>query len=228
MPYPNKDALCGPTKPGSDTTYVGDDTELTNLNACPLNACCNVWGQCGITGDFCTKKTSPMGNPGTSALRNGCVSNCGTDIKTSDSPPGQYGRVGYYESWNFNRECLQLRAGNANIGGRYTHIHWAFAAVNTKDWTVSINDTFKQWSDFKALPLKRIVSFGGWGYSTELDTYDVLRQAISPEHRSAFASNVAKFLTDEGLDGADFDWEYPGVSLHASNSLLPQANPLGY
>lgn len=25
----------------------------TNLNPCPLNACCDIWGQCGITNDFC-------------------------------------------------------------------------------------------------------------------------------------------------------------------------------
>jgi len=215
MPYPNKDALCGPTKPnedGSENAYVEDDEDLTNMNPCPLNACCNVWGQCGINGDFCEKKASDLGNPGTSKLQNGCVSNCGTEIKQSSSGPSSYSRVGYYETWNFNRECLWMKAENANTGNRYTHIHWAFANVDTSGWKVQINDTFKQWDGFKRQPLKRIISFGGWGYSTEPGTYDILRQAMSPANRNTFATNIAKFLTDEGIDGVDFDWEYPGVS----------------
>ena len=31
------------------------------LNQCPLNACCDQWGQCGITPDFCTNTTAPGG-----------------------------------------------------------------------------------------------------------------------------------------------------------------------
>lgn len=60
---------------------------------------------------------------------------------------------------------------------------------------------------------KKIISFGGWGYSTEPATYDLLRQAMSPANRDKFATNVAKFVADNGLDGVDFDWEYPGVSM---------------
>lgn len=28
-----------------------------------------------------------------------------------------------------------------------------------------------------------------------------------------FAKNVADFIVSNGLDGVDFDWEYPGVSI---------------
>jgi GH18 family chitinase len=59
--------------------------------------------------------------------------------------------------------------------------------------------------------VKRIVSFGGWAYSTEAATYNILQQAIIT-NRDTFASNIAQFLNDEGLDGVDIDWEYPGVS----------------
>ncbi|KAM7217980.1 putative glycoside hydrolase family 18 protein [Rhypophila decipiens] len=211
MPYPNKDALCGPTKPGSDSSYVEDDTDLINLNPCPLNACCNVWGQCGISKDFCVRRPNPFGGPGTSLLKNGCISNCGNAIIKSEVKPLIFGRVAYYETWNFNRDCLHMRVENANGGSRYNIIHWAFAGVNTADWTVSINDTFKQWDKFKQMNEHKVISFGGWGYSTEPETYDVLRQAMSPVNREKFATNVAKFIQDEKLDGVDFDWEYPGA-----------------
>ncbi|RDW76305.1 Peptidoglycan-binding Lysin subgroup [Aspergillus mulundensis] len=211
MPAPVSNAICGPTKPG--TQQPTDGSALEDLNPCPLNVCCNIWGQCGITEDFCLEERGPADNPGTSPVgKNGCVSSCGVDIKNNDEGPSSYGRVGYYESWNFDRDCLNLRATNANTDSSYTHMHWAFAGVNTEDWTVSINDSYGQWEDFKSLNVKRIISFGGWGFSTEPETYDVLRQAMSPANRATFATNVAKFLSDEGLDGVDFDWEYPGAT----------------
>ncbi|KAL4905791.1 hypothetical protein BDW74DRAFT_184860 [Aspergillus multicolor] len=210
MPAPVSNAICGPTKPGTKMPSSG---ALEDLDPCPLNVCCNIWGQCGITEDFCLEERGPADNPGTSpAGKNGCVSSCGVDIKNNDEGPSSYGRVGYYESWNFDRDCLNLRARNANTDLSYTHMHWAFAGINTEDWTVAINDSYGQWEDFKSLNVKRIISFGGWGFSTEPETYDVLRQAMSPANRATFASNVAKFLSDEGLDGVDFDWEYPGAT----------------
>lgn len=212
MPAPVANAVCGPTKPGSKPPAAGK--KLEDVNPCPLNACCNIWGQCGISGEFCVKKTGPSGNPGTAPPGfNGCVSSCGMDIVNGDVGNGAFGRVGYYETWNFNRPCLNLRVENANLDGSYTHIHWAFAEVDPADWSVKIVDKYKQWDDFKNLPggIKKIISFGGWGYSTEPETYDILRQAMSPANRETFGRNVAAFLNNENLDGVDFDWEYPGV-----------------
>jgi len=84
-----------------------------------------------------------------------------------------------------------------------------------------IKDAQNQWADFKALPdVKRIVSFGGWAYSTEAATYNIIRQAII-NNRDAFASNLAQFIKDEGIDGVDIDWEYPGVSYFALSHPTP-------
>ncbi len=79
LPLPVSNALCGPIKPGTAAPPAG--TNLSSLNACPLNACCNVWGQCGTTDEFCRPLPAgaapgapqPQGSPN-------CISNCGTSI----------------------------------------------------------------------------------------------------------------------------------------------------
>lgn len=75
MPAPLANAVCGPQKPGTKKPDNMDD--IQKLNPCPLNACCDVWGQCGITAEFCTDTNT--GAPGTAKPNtNGCISNCGT------------------------------------------------------------------------------------------------------------------------------------------------------
>jgi chitinase len=218
MPNADSNALCGPTVPGTEQPTNG--TKLADLNPCPLNACCDMWGQCGITPLYCTNVTGPSGNPGTAPENEiSCISNCGTDIVNNDIEPSEFISVGYYESWNWDRPCLNMRTIQFEVSS-YTHIHWAFATIGD-DYTVIINDTYKQWDDFKALDVKRIVSLGGWGYSTDQSTYDKLREAMSPDNRETFAKNIIQFLEDEGLDGVDFDWEYPGVCLFTPRLSFP-------
>ncbi|KAH8880237.1 glycoside hydrolase [Thozetella sp. PMI_491] len=211
-PFPNAQtgAICGPTVP--DTLSPGDDTDWKDLNPCPLNACCNVWGQCGISGEFSELSESGSRSPGTSGLLNGCVSSCGSEITNNDPFSFSFGRIGYYETWNFDRPCLHQFVENAVRKDSYTIIHWAFGLIDTVNWKPVINDTFSQWEKFKKIKAKKVISFGGWGYSTEPGTYDILRQAISPANRVQFANSVYSFLNEEGLDGVDFDWEYPGAT----------------
>jgi len=157
----------------------------------------------------------PGGGPGSKekGFQNTCVSNCGMDIKKVSGPPAAFQRIGYYESFNLDRDCLWLKAKNSNTDGSYTHIHWAFVDIDPKTWKPTVKDTKDQWKDFKGLKdIKRIVSFGGWAYSTEPATYNIIRSAIL-NNRDAFANNIAQFVKDEGIDGVDIDWEYPGVSL---------------
>lgn len=46
LPAPVSNAQCGPTKKG--TKKPSGDKKLADLNPCPLNTCCNIWGQCGM------------------------------------------------------------------------------------------------------------------------------------------------------------------------------------
>ena len=154
LPAPQANAICGPTKPG---TKPVKGKKIADLNPCPLNACCNVWGQCGITPEFCNATTGPTGNPGTAPKgQNGCISNCGTKIVSGD-PAKDFNHIGYYESFNWERPCLNMRAEHIDTTF-YSHVHWAFALI-TKDLDVSINDTYKQFSGFKSIGAKRIISF---------------------------------------------------------------------
>jgi chitinase len=103
MPSQDKDIICGPQVVG--TQKPTNDTDWALLNQCPLNACCDVWGQCGTTTEFCvdTRDKSTMA-PGTAKNNtNGCISNCGTDI-TNQKSPVQFSKVGYFESWNMDRK----------------------------------------------------------------------------------------------------------------------------
>lgn len=43
MPAVVANAVCGPQVPGTATPPAG--TDLSQLNPCPLNACCDIWGQ---------------------------------------------------------------------------------------------------------------------------------------------------------------------------------------
>jgi GH18 family chitinase len=161
----------------------------------------------------CDINALPGGGPGTKLpdAPSTCISKCGNEIKQNSGPPAVFSRIGYYESWNMGRKCLRQSVENANTDGSYTHMHWGFLEIDPTDWTIVIKDPHKQWDAFKKLQnIKKIVSFGGWAYSTEEGTYNIIRDAIV-KYRETFATNAAKFIMDQGLDGIDIDWEYPGV-----------------
>lgn len=57
------------------------------------------------------------------------------------------------------------------------------------------------------------MSFGGWDFSTNPDTYNIFCQGVTDANRETMATNIANFIIDNNLDGVDIDWEYPGVSI---------------
>jgi chitinase len=125
------------------------------------------------------------------------------DAVNNGSPPASFIKLGYFEAFNPSRPCLHMRPGQ--ITG-YTHVHYAFGGISTSfDVDVSGQETIFQ--EFKALTgAKRIMSFGGWSFSTDGDTFPIFRQGVPAAQHDTFARNVVKFLTDNNLDGLDFDW----------------------
>ncbi|KAK4063449.1 CAZyme family GH18 and CBM24 [Trichoderma aggressivum f. europaeum] len=223
LPPPQAGAACGPLVAGTKLP-ADNTTSIAELNPCPLKACCSNWGFCGIFPAHCDIHAPPGGGPGTKekGFQNTCVSNCGNKIKSNSGPPPRFQRIGYYEAFGLDRDCLWLEAKNANTDGTYRHIHWGFATIDSATWKLKINDTKGQWADFKKLPnVKKIVSIGGWAYSTEAATYNIIRQAITT-NKNAFTTNIAQFVKDEGIDGIDIDWEYPGAP-----DILVNGRPIG-
>ncbi|KAE8152020.1 chitinase [Aspergillus avenaceus] len=206
-PAPIANAVCGPQKPGSKPTTDGSD--ISALNPCPLNACCNIWGQCGITKDFCidTNTASPgTAKPGTY----GCISNCGLDVVKGDGAGAI--KIAYYEGYCFSRECLFQDASQIDTS-QYTHIHFGFGALTTS-FVVEVGDTLSsyQFGEFKRISgVKKVLSFGGWDFSTMPATYKIFRNGVKPENRLTMAMKIADFIKRHELDGVDIDWEYPGA-----------------
>lgn len=200
MPAPLANALCGPQVPGTDKPT--DGTALSDLNPCLLNACCDVWGQCGTTSEFCTNTST--GAPGTAKEgTNGCISNCGTDIIFSGAPD-EFRSVTYFESYGFDRPCLYMDAKQINTD-KYTHVHYAFATLSD-DYEVLTGDAMAtyEFGNFKAIRgPKKIVTFGGWDFSTNPNTYYIFRNGVTAANRLTMATNIANFVEENGLDGVD-------------------------
>ncbi|KAK3956166.1 hypothetical protein QBC32DRAFT_251260 [Pseudoneurospora amorphoporcata] len=207
FPAPIANAVCGPQKPGSKPPT--DGSNIADLNPCPLNACCNIWGQCGITKDFCVDTNT--GAPGTAKPGTyGCISNCGTDIVKGDGSGAI--KVAYFEGFNLGRDCLFQDASQIDTS-QYTHIHFGFATL-TPDYEVEVGDVLSsyQFEEFTRIRgAKRILSFGGWDFSTLPATYFIFREGVTAANRLKMATNIANFIKEHDLDGVDIDWEYPGA-----------------
>ncbi|OAF98601.1 glycoside hydrolase [Paraphaeosphaeria sporulosa] len=208
MPAERDNAVCGPQKPGS--TRPTDGMDLIDLNPCALNVCCNVWGQCGTTDNFCIFNPADTKNPGTTQPeKNSCVSSCGMNITNNKTPPEQFRKITYFEAWNKNRPCLHMTI--SDVPNNFTHIHFAFPQI-TADYKINITGMEDEFGKLKGIKdIKRIISFGGWAFSTEAPTYNIFREGVTDANRATLASNIAKFVTDNGLDGVGFDWEYPSA-----------------
>jgi chitinase len=211
-PFPASVAgtVCGPQVPGTIAPASG--VNISEMNPCPLNACCDIWGQCGTDDEFCTISKSASGAPGTAAKgQYGCISNCGTEI-VKGSAPSSFISIGYFEAFNFNRNCLNMDV-TAIDTTKYTHVHFAFAQVTTAFGVdLGPQEQVYQFDKFKAMTgIKKIVSFGGWSFSTEAGTSPIFRDGVSAANRATFIANLVTFVNDNQLDGIDFDWEYPGA-----------------
>jgi chitinase len=166
----------------------------------------NKFGQCGINQDFCTKSESATGAPGTSAPgTNGCISNCGMDVVVGSAPAASIS-IGYFEAFNRNRPCLNMVITAMDLTP-YTHVHLSFGEV-TRSWEVDVSGIQEQWELFlEQVGFNKILSLGGWSFSTEPATYSIFRDAVAPGNQDTFVANIVSFVTKYDLDGIDIDWE---------------------
>lgn len=121
--------------------------------------------------------------PGTAkAGTNGCISNCGTAITNDGEKPDTIKRVGYFEAWNSNRPCLHIDIEDVDTD-HYTHIHFGFGNLSA-EWVPDMSGAQSEFEGFKNLTrTKRILSFGGWAFSTDPATYQVFRTGVQAANR---------------------------------------------
>ncbi|KAL6864496.1 hypothetical protein J3F83DRAFT_715779 [Trichoderma novae-zelandiae] len=143
--------------------------------------------------------------PGT----NGCISHCGSDVVGNDQVPDSFEKIGYYEAFGYDRDCLAMHPKSIPKD-TYTHVHFAFAMVTDKfDVDISSYDD-TEFSAFKEGGYKKVLSVEGWDFSTASDTFQRFRQAITSANRGSFVNNLVNFMKED-INGFDFNWEYPGA-----------------
>lgn len=117
--------------------------------------------------------------------------------------------VGYFQGSAANRSCLSMTADQ--IPSTYTHVHFGFAAITDGTFAIDLTDATEQFELFAAqTAFKRILTFGGWTFSTDPSTYQVFREGVTSANRPTLIANVVDLVDQYDLDGVDFDWEYPG------------------
>ncbi|KAL2814551.1 hypothetical protein BDW59DRAFT_167109 [Aspergillus cavernicola] len=169
--------------------WTGCDRVLTGAYLClsegwpPMpgiisNAVCGPQANGTATVPHGTDLSTLNPSPGTAANgTNGCISNCGTDIIQSGAPDESF-KVGYFEGYDLSRPCIQTRITDMDLSP-YTHIHMSFATLNS-DFSFNISTIKEQMADFAVLDgVKRIISVGGWDFSTNPSTYTIFRNAVS-------------------------------------------------
>lgn len=101
----------------------------------------------------------------------------------------------------------------------------------SSNYSVSVGDGLStyEFNAFKGLTgVKRVLSFGGWAFSTDPSTYSIFRDGVTSANRLAMATSIANFITENDLDGVDIDWEYPGVGNPLSPYPLPMRRAARY
>lgn len=129
------------------------------------------------------------------------------------SPPTTYRSVVYYEGYNLERPCLYQDISQLDTSS-ITHVYYAFAVLSSS-YVVQIPNgptALYEFNLFQQISgAKRILSIGGWSFSTDPSTYMIFREGVTAANCSTMATNIANFINDNGLDGVNIDWEYPGV-----------------
>jgi GH18 family chitinase len=136
------------------------------------------------------------------------------------SPPATYRSIGYFEGYNLDRPCLYQDISQLDLSA-YTHIYFGFAVLSSS-YVVQIPDvtTTYEFSVFQGIQgARRILSIGGWDFSTDPSTYMIFREGVTAANRLTMATNIADFINNNNLDGVNIDWEYPGVRTFTTFAL---------
>ena len=140
----------------------------------------------------------------------------------SDSLPAATKRlVGYYEAGDIGPKQYFV----TDIpGGLLSHVIYAFATVTAAGDCISLNTkddgiNFPQLVSLKAeyAQLSVLISIGGANHSTNFAAV-----AADPPLLAQFVQSSVQFMTQNGFDGIDIDWEFPGSEDSSNFTALLQ------
>ncbi|KAJ2757050.1 hypothetical protein GGI19_000346 [Coemansia pectinata] len=129
------------------------------------------------------------------------IQNSGAGSSETGNSAVEYGGDDMATKCGITGEALQLY--NPSVDFSKLQI----GQIVTMDGTAA--SEFEKFKSVKGI--KKIVSFGGWGISTDVGTYQHLRNAMLPSNVDAVVNNLINWMNSNGLDGLDIDWEYPGA-----------------
>ncbi|XP_070162006.1 probable chitinase 2 [Polyergus mexicanus] len=97
-----------------------------------------------------------------------------------------------------------------------THLIYAFAGINTSDWTIRSLDpwadmekngigNYRKMTALRKPDLKVSLGIGGWNEGSI--NYSIM--ASSSDSRKTFIASTVEFLRTYKFDGLDLDWEFP-------------------
>jgi chitinase len=130
----------------------------------------------------------------------------------SDNAQGQSNRlVGYFPAG-------AIRAQNYHVAdvpaGLLSHVIYAFADVTAAGDCVSVNANDESTNFPQLLALKAsfpqllvLISVGGAAHSGNFASV-----SAGAATRAQFAQSCVQFMTQNGFDGVDIDWEFPGAA----------------
>lgn len=83
----------------------------------------------------------------------------------NDAAPSQFFSIGYFEAFGTTRSCVNMDA--SLIPSSYSHLHYAFGEISDS-YEVDVSEYLEQFETFSNITSsKRVLSFGGWSFSTE-------------------------------------------------------------
>ncbi|KXN74017.1 carbohydrate-binding module family 19 protein [Conidiobolus coronatus NRRL 28638] len=123
--------------------------------------------------------------------------------------------IGYWTDWTTGQYPT-----SAVPWDLLTHVNYAFGLFTDQDWKIKIDSpqSLKELvAKSKPTGTKILISIGGWTGSKYFSP-----MVASAANRATFIKNTLDFVKEYGIDGVDFDWEYPGREGAPGNIISPQ------